>query len=234
MFRKKKKQKLDPKKIKRIDFINYLGIDEITDDIVILKDGVMFAVLRIKPIHFERLNEKNQEKVTSAYRRWIESLKYPVQIVARTVNDELNEQISIFKSTTEKDIKDRNEDFKESLSKFREFSDWIKIYSEKTKPKRLFYLVIPYFPVYNSDSELKKRKDYILSVKKLNKRVVESKKLLEDTGVKIRRLSDEQLKNFYESYFKMHFVFNRDKMPFYFNADKWLEVWKADRKPMEE
>jgi hypothetical protein len=93
--------------------------------------------------------------------------------------------------------------------------------------------VIPYLPVYLTSKELKKRKDYAVSLRKLNKRVAESKALLEDTGVEIRRLSDEQISNFYESYFKMNMEFKHDKMPSYFNADNWLKVWKLDRK-MEE
>ena len=228
----KKKQKIDYRKLKKPDFKTFLGINEILDDIVVLNNGTMLSVIRVKPINFERMNEKNQEKVISAYRRWIESLDYPVQIVARTVNSDVSERMSILRSTTEKQIKEEEKDFKESLNRFRDFSVWLNKYSEKTKPRRLFYVVIPYNPLYINDKELKKRKDFKDSLLKLNRRVVESKKLLEATGVKTRRLSDNELENFYDSYFKMHFVFNQDKMPYYFKSDEWLKLWKIES--MEE
>ncbi|MBW2995653.1 hypothetical protein KY312_04835 [Candidatus Woesearchaeota archaeon] len=229
MSKEKKKSK---NKLKQIDFKDFLEIDEISDDVVILKNGAMLAVLRIKPVNFERMNEKNQQKIISAYRHWIESLTYPVQIVARTVNTDVNETMNIFRSTTEKHIKESSKDFKESLSKFRNFSSWLNIYSCKTRPRRLFYVVIPYSPVYEDNKDLKKRKNFKKSLRKLNKRVFDSKKLLEATGVKTRRLSDKQLENFYDSYFKMHFVFMQDKMPYYFKSDEWLKKWKTES--MEE
>ena len=224
---KTKKKKIDISKLKRFDLKRYLGISELKDDCAVLRNGNLLAVMLVKPIKFEKMADKKKEKVVCAYRRWLSSLNYPVQIIARTVNENLDEQLSIFRSVTDKDIKG-GDDFKELLNRFRDFSTWLKERAVKCRTRRLYYLVIPYLSPCSNEKELKQ--DYEGYLKKLNKRVKECKEMLEKTGVNLRRLSDDELENFYHSYFNMHFLVSQNKAPYYINADKWLKIWKSEAK----
>lgn len=172
-----------------------LGINFVKHNTVFLKDGTLLAVFSVKPVNFNVLSEKKQLETVCRYRLWLDSLNYPVQIVARTVNTDLDKQMTIFRSNTEKEIKSKK-DYYETLSRFYDFYHWLEKYIEKNcYGHRLYYLVIPYIP---SKYDKREQQRYL---NLLEKRVEETRLLLEKTKIKLHRLTNEDLDNMYTSYF---------------------------------
>src|SRR3989344_6075806 len=82
-----------------------LGIEQIKDDIVIMDDGTIAALLSIKPINFEGLPEQRRLESAAHFNRWLDTLNYPIQIVGRTVNKDLLKEVDILLSKLENHIK---------------------------------------------------------------------------------------------------------------------------------
>ncbi len=213
-------------KNKKFNSFEYLGIQEIRDDSVILKDGSVYCVLNIKPINLSKVNSDKRLAIISHFRNWLSSLTYPVQIVGKTINCDLNDMINIFISTTEHQIKQKP-NYKTVLRAFREFSDWLGKYIDKQcMPGRFYYIVIPFRPEYSSEAEIRNRIYYRKALKILEKRINETKELLEKTGVKIKRLTNTDLENLYSSYFNMFLQLNKTKNSRYLHSKRWLDMMK--------
>ena len=63
---------------------HYLDIAEIKEDVVILKDGTLRAVLAVSSLNFALKSENEQNALISAYAQFLNSLDYPLQIVIQS------------------------------------------------------------------------------------------------------------------------------------------------------
>src|SRR4030065_583292 len=63
---------------------NHLPIADITEDIILYKDGGAAIVMETTSLNFGLLSEKEQEAVIAAYGALINSLSFPLQIVVRS------------------------------------------------------------------------------------------------------------------------------------------------------
>ena len=61
-----------------------LPVEEIRDDLVILKDGSAVLILQVGAINFDLLSEKEQSAIILAYGGLLNSLNFPVQIFVRS------------------------------------------------------------------------------------------------------------------------------------------------------
>lgn len=62
----------------------YLDIAEIRDDVVIMKDGTLRAVLMVSSINFALKSAEEQEAIVQAYISFLNGLDYPLQIVIQS------------------------------------------------------------------------------------------------------------------------------------------------------
>jgi len=62
----------------------YLDIAEIHDDLVILRDGTVRAVLLVSSINFALKGEDEQNALIQAYISFLNSLDFPLQIVIQS------------------------------------------------------------------------------------------------------------------------------------------------------
>lgn len=72
----------------------HLPIADITNDIVIYKDGGAAVVLESTSLNFGLLSEKEQTAVIAAYAAMINSLSFTVQILVRTQRKDISNYIS--------------------------------------------------------------------------------------------------------------------------------------------
>ena len=63
---------------------HYLDIAEIKEDIVILKDGTMRAVLLCSSINFVLKSDDEQQAIIQAYMQFLNALDFPLQIVIQS------------------------------------------------------------------------------------------------------------------------------------------------------
>lgn len=116
----------------------FAGVKKVENDAIWLNNNSARAVLQVLPINFSMLSKEEQSAVISAYRDFLNSLDFPVQIVMRTVNLQLENYLQPIEKEVEKS---KEPSLKEQYASFRDFvSEFIK---ENAVRNRLFYLVIP-------------------------------------------------------------------------------------------
>lgn len=122
----------------------YLDIAEIRDDMVILKDGTVRAVLLVSSINFALKSNDEQEAIVQAYMQFLNGLEYPIQIViqSRRMNiDTYIQSLQVQLRETE------NELLRTQIQDYRNFV--LQLVDLGQIMQKRFYLVLPYDPVSN-------------------------------------------------------------------------------------
>ncbi|MEM3127106.1 MAG: hypothetical protein QW331_03505 [Candidatus Woesearchaeota archaeon] len=171
---------------------NFIDIKEIEKNVVFLKDGTILAIIKIQPIDFSILGTNEQQELLQRYRSFLRSLDFPCQICCRSAEVSLNNWISNLEKMTRKN-KNRN------YSRYKAFESWInkEIADQKVKT-RLFYLVIPYKPSKSKFSFSKKQNDDLKEIERMADDAIEK---LEISGVKAKRMKDDELLSLFTTYF---------------------------------
>ncbi len=202
-----------------------VGIAQINDDAVLLRDNTLIAVLNVEPISYDPLKTRTKTKIDNIYRKWLDSLTYPVQIVSRRVNMDVKEQAKVIKNRVEYAIKQK-EEYRDLLKLYKEFEHWLDTYLEqKAKSSTVYYLVIPVYSTKKLTKgliKIKTNEDYKKELEKLNDRVKHAVESISLTGVKINRLYNAQLKNLYASYFEVNVYSDSYEMP-----EDWIRKWRS-------
>jgi hypothetical protein len=73
---------------------NFIPIADITDDIIVFKDGGAAIVLESTSLNFGLLSEKEQQAVIAAYAALLNSLSFSLQIVVRSQLKDISNYIS--------------------------------------------------------------------------------------------------------------------------------------------
>lgn len=122
----------------------YLDIAEIKEDVVVLKDGTMRAVLLCSSINFALKSDDEQQAIIQAYMQFLNALEYPVQIVIQSRR--LN--IDPYLETLKKSEKEQTNDLlRVQIAEYRNFiSEMVKLGDIMSKR---FYLVVPFDPLSN-------------------------------------------------------------------------------------
>ena len=119
----------------------FLDIAEIRDDVVVLKDGTLRAVLLVSSINFALKSEDEQEAIISAYVSFLNALDHPIQIVVQS--RKLNIEKYLF------ELKDREKAQTNELLRAQivDYQVFIKELVElgEIMSKR-FYVVVPFDP----------------------------------------------------------------------------------------
>ncbi len=124
--------------------VQYVDIAEIRDDMVILKDGTVRAVILVSSINFALKSEDEQEAIIQAYMSFLNSLEFSVQIViqSRRMNIE-----AYMQALSEQERKTENELLRAQIADYRTFvTELVEL--GQIMQKR-FYLVVPYDPLTN-------------------------------------------------------------------------------------
>ena len=165
---------------------NFVEVKEIRDDTIFLNNGRAKAILQINPINFHILSPRHQEAIISAYKDFLNSLDFPVQVVMRTVNLSLDEYL---RNLEMKVKKSKNEFLRKQFSDFQEF---VLGYIENNSVKnRLFYIIIP---------SGEKTEEHILSQLEIRTSLCQEK--LKACNLTTKRLNTQELVTMLSSYFE--------------------------------
>lgn len=119
----------------------YLDIQEIRDDIIILKDGTIRALLLVSSLNFSLKSYDEQEAIIQGYVQFLNSLNFPLQIVIQSRKLDIDEYLARIK-TVEKNQK--NELLKIQTADYRRFiTELVKIGEIMSKK---FFVAVPYSP----------------------------------------------------------------------------------------
>ena len=64
----------------------FLEINRIENDMVYLNNGSLKSLIHVQPINFHILSMRQKQAIIAAYKDFLNSLDFPIQIVMRTVS----------------------------------------------------------------------------------------------------------------------------------------------------
>lgn len=120
----------------------YLDIAEVKDDVIVLKDGTLRAVLLVSSINFALKSEEEQEAIIQGYVSFLNSLTFPLQIVIQSRKLNIDNYIERLK---EKEKEQTNELLKMQI---REYINYVQelVQLGDIMSKR-FFVIVPYNPL---------------------------------------------------------------------------------------
>ncbi len=120
---------------------NYIDIAEIHDDVVLMKDNTLVAVLLVASINFDLKSAEEQNAIIQGYISFINSISFTVQIVIQSRELNIDGYLERLK------VKEKEQTNELLKIQIKEYSQYIKELVElgDIMSKR-FYVVIPYNP----------------------------------------------------------------------------------------
>jgi len=117
----------------------HLPIEDIVDDIVLLKDGSCAAVLRLSSVNFDLLSEREQSALVFAYGGILNSLNFPVQIVINSTTKDVSKYLARLKEAEEEQS---SQLLRMRIQSYRKFIE--EIVKKNDVLSKTFYVVIPF------------------------------------------------------------------------------------------
>lgn len=184
----------------------YLDIAEIKDNVLVLKNGGIRAVLQTNSINFNLKSEDEQNAIIYGFQSFLNSIDFPVQIVVHSRKLDVDKYIENVKEIGEKHenmlLKKQTTEYCEYIQKLVEYADIME---------KKFYVIVPYDPyrsqkknmfskfmerISSADSvdAIKRRhKEFEELNKNLGQRVSTVKAGLEGCNLRIAQLTTPQL-----------------------------------------
>lgn len=192
----------------------YLDIAEIKDNVVVLKNGGLRAILQTSSINFNLKSEAEQNAIIYGYQNFLNSLEFPVQIVIQSRKLDVDKYIEnvreIGENHTNVLLKEQTIEYCDYIQKLVEYADIME---------KKFYVVVPYDPyrarelgtiakfmnsISSSDSVeaiRRRHKEFDAMNKGLTERINAVMGGLENCNLRIARLTTPQLiELFYQIY----------------------------------
>lgn len=119
----------------------YLDILELKDDVVVLKDGTIRAVLLVSSINFALKSDDEQNAVIASYTQFLNSLDFSIQIVIQSRQLNIDEYLERLKQNEKGQ---RNELLRMQTREYRDYiSELVQIADLMSKR---FYVIVPFMP----------------------------------------------------------------------------------------
>lgn len=122
----------------------FLDISEIRDDMVIMKDGTVRAVMLVSSINFALKSGEEQEAIIQSYMTFLNSLEYPIQVVIHSRKMNIDTYLS---SLGDQERITTNELLRAQIADYRNFVKELVDLGQIMQKR--FYIIIPYDPVTN-------------------------------------------------------------------------------------
>lgn len=119
----------------------FLDIAEIREDVVVLKDGTLRAVLLVSSINFSLKSEDEQNAIIQGYISFLNSLETPVQIVIQSRKLNIDDYLERLKAQEKEQT---NELLRNQIADYRQFITELVELGEIMQKK--FLVVVPHDP----------------------------------------------------------------------------------------
>ena len=127
---------------------DFVGIKEIRNNVVILKDGTYRGVLIASSVNFSLKSEDEKTAMLLQYQNFLNSLDFPIQIHIESRRLDIRPYIAALEVITKEQT---NELIKIQA---REYIDFIKTFTEATNVMtKSFFIVVPYEPAVLDNKE---------------------------------------------------------------------------------
>ena len=119
----------------------YLDIAQIRDDMLVLKDGTLRAVLLVSSLNFSLKSEEEQKATIQAYVAFLNTLEYMLQIVIQSrplsIDPYLKELESLEKGQTNELLRMQTKDYRNFVKELVQLAEIMT---------KRFYVIVPYEP----------------------------------------------------------------------------------------
>jgi len=119
----------------------YLDVAEIKEDIVIMKDGTIRAILLVSSINFSLKSMDEQNAIVQAYMQFLNGLDFPIQILIQSRRMNIDEYLRKLKDAEKGQ---GNELLKRQITDYRDFVKWLVETGDIMQKK--FFVVVPLDP----------------------------------------------------------------------------------------
>ncbi len=139
------------------------------------------AILKIKPINFQILNEKEKEAITETFQKFLNSLDFPIQILMTTTNLDLEGYFNLLEKRVKETIKKtENKIYSKNLKSYRTHIE--TVIKENKVMNRNFYIIVKESIAINLDIQISILQEKLDNLKIESDRLkdVEIKELLID------------------------------------------------------
>lgn len=117
----------------------FVEIDDIKDDVIMLRDGSCAVIIQTTAVNFGLLSETEQDAIIFAYAALLNSLSFPIQIVIRSKKMDISSYVA---SLEEKIRNQKNEALKKEMELYKTFVE--TTIKENNVLDKKFYIVIPF------------------------------------------------------------------------------------------
>lgn len=192
----------------------YLDIAEIKDNVIVLKNGGLRAILQTTSINFNLKSEEEQNSIIYGYQNFLNSLEFPIQIVVQSRKLDVDKYIENVREIGEQHtnilLKEQTHEYCDYILKLVEYADIME---------KKFYVVVPLDPYRNQnqntlskfmssisssdsvDAIKRRHKEFEELHKRLNERVSAVTAGLEGCNLRVAQLNTSQLiELFYQIY----------------------------------
>ena len=119
----------------------FLDISEIKEDVVVMKDGTIRAVLLVSSINFALKSIDEQNAIVQAYMQFLNSLDFPIQIVIQSRKMNIDEYL---RKLGESERTQQNDLLRRQISDYRDYVKQLVELAEIMQKK--FFVVVPLDP----------------------------------------------------------------------------------------
>ncbi len=119
----------------------FLDVAEIREDVVVMKDGTMRAVLLVSSLNFSLKSEDEQEAIIQGYMSFLNSLDAPIQIQIQSRKLNVDDYLNRLK---EQEKTQTNELLRGQINDYRQFVKELVELGEIMQKK--FFVIVPYNP----------------------------------------------------------------------------------------
>ncbi len=119
----------------------YLDISEVREDVVVMKDGTMRAVILVSSINFALKSEDEQIAIVQAYMSFLNGLDYPLQVVVQSRRMNIDSYLT---SLRERSRETLNEALRGQINDYLSFIEELVTLGEVMQKQ--FFVVVPFDP----------------------------------------------------------------------------------------
>lgn len=136
---------------KRVSSRRNIDIEGVQEGILMLPNGRYRAILRVSSINFDLKSPEEQEAIIATYQSFLNSLKFPIQVVTRTRALDMDKYIADFEAKLEGE---ENPIYRRQIENYTKY---VSALIENNKIlSRQFYVVVPYNAAKGERFELAK------------------------------------------------------------------------------
>jgi hypothetical protein len=117
----------------------FIDIESIRDDLVILKDGSASLILETSAVNFGLLSEREQDALIYAFAAFLNSLSFPIQVLITSRKMDITSYLELINQQIKKQS---SEKIKDQTRKYYQFIQ--SIVQENEVLEKRFFIVVPF------------------------------------------------------------------------------------------